>query len=105
MNARSNLTDFGPITASIAIAILLLTGMAGQWDDRTLHGVPVWSELTKFHQSFALHIATLVVFRSLLPVDLHKTLIILPLRGYLCDRAKVEPFGEGVVRPSIANHF
>jgi hypothetical protein len=45
--------------------------------ERTFHGVSVWSKPTKFNVSFALHIATLMVFLSLLRKEVQSSAAIL----------------------------
>lgn len=63
----------GRVTLVVALALMVLTLGAGLLDDRTLGGVSVWSKPTKFNFSFALHIATLMVFLSFLPNPLQRS--------------------------------
>lgn len=53
----------------VALGLLLVSGLAWFLDDRTLHGVSVWAKPMKFNLSFALHLATVLLFvRLLTPV-------------------------------------
>lgn len=46
--------------------LLIITLIAGIIDERLLNGVSVWNKPTKFNVSFAVHVATLMVFLSFL---------------------------------------
>lgn len=73
MNRLSDLNRSGRATVVGVLAMLVITGFAGLLDDRTLNGVSVWAKPIKFNVSFALHVATLMVFVSLLRADLQKS--------------------------------
>lgn len=66
----------GLLTVAIAVAMMMLTIFAGFFDERTLGGVSVWSKPTKFNFSFAVHVATLMVFISFLRTDLRNNKVI-----------------------------
>lgn len=50
----------------ISLALLLVSSLAWVLDDRTLQGVSVWSKPMKFNVSFAVHMATVLLFVRLL---------------------------------------
>jgi hypothetical protein len=61
------LTGWG--TVAVTLVLLGVSVMAWGIDDRMLNGVSVWAKPMKFNLSFALHLATLMVFVSLLRRD------------------------------------
>lgn len=64
------LTGWG--TIGVIVAMLAVSGIAWGIDDRTLNGVSIWAKPMKFNLSFALHLATLMVFVSCLRRDLQE---------------------------------
>jgi len=65
--ANAILTGWG--TVAVTLVLLGLSVMAWGLDDRMLNGVSIWAKPMKFNLSFALHLATLMVFVSLLRRD------------------------------------
>lgn len=55
-------THTGWATVAILMALALVSGVAMAFDHRLLNGVSVWSKPLKFEVSFALHMATLMLF-------------------------------------------
>lgn len=72
--------------------MMILTGVAGFFDDRVLNGVSVWAKPTKFNLSFAVHVATLLVFLTLLRADLRKSAAIRLTMGVTCAAVLLELF-------------
>lgn len=70
----------------------ILTGVAGIFDGRMLNGVSVWAKPTKFNFSFAVHVATLLVFVTLLRADLQKSRAIRWTMGVTCAAVLLELF-------------
>lgn len=69
MNGRTTAHEVGRNTLVLISILMIASLLAGLMDERTLHGVSVWSKPTKFNLSFALHIATLMAFLSCLRPD------------------------------------
>lgn len=84
LRVTSFLYHAGRLTVAIALAMMIFTMFAGFFDERTLGGVSVWSKPTKFNFSFAVHIATLMVFISFLQADLEKRKLITLTMGVTC---------------------
>lgn len=80
----------GRWTSAVAVAMMMLTIFAGLFDERTLSGVSVWSKPTKFHFSFAVHVATLMVFLSFLQTDLRKSKAINLTMAVTCTAVLLE---------------
>ncbi|SLN44185.1 hypothetical protein ROA7023_01813 [Roseisalinus antarcticus] len=78
------------MTVAIALAMMVLSLAAGLFDERTLGGASVWSKPTKFNFSFAVHIATLMVFLSLLQADLRKSKLITSTMLVTCAAVLLE---------------
>jgi hypothetical protein len=83
---------FGTASVAIALAMMLLTGAAGLIDDRTLNGVSVWAKPTKFNLSFAVHLATLIVFVSFLRAELQTRRTIRWTMALTCTAVLLELF-------------
>ncbi len=66
MSVRSGGEATGWATVGVVLALLAVSVLAWGLDPRTLNGVSVWSKPMKFNLSFALHLATLMVFVALM---------------------------------------
>lgn len=53
-------------TVGVVLAMLAVSAVAWTIDTRTLNGVSIWAKPMKFNLSFALHLATLMIFVALL---------------------------------------
>jgi hypothetical protein len=56
----------GWVTVGVVLAMLAVSILGWTLDDRTLNGVSIWAKPMKFNLSFALHLATLLVFVALM---------------------------------------
>lgn len=92
LNGTSSLDHSGRTTVAIAMAMMILTGVAGFFDERVLNGISVWAKPTKFNLSFAVHVATLLVFLTLLRPDLRKGATIRITMGVTCAAVLIELF-------------
>lgn len=92
MSGTSFLEHAGRKTVAIALVMMMLTAFASFFDERMLGGVSVWSKPTKFNVSFAVHVATLMVFLSLLPPDLRKSKAMAWAMGVTCAAVLIELF-------------
>lgn len=84
--------SFGRITVFILLAMMLVTLTAGVFDGRTLNGISVWTKPTKFNLSFALHVATLLIFVSFLRVNIQKSRTIRWTLSAICTAVLLELF-------------
>lgn len=92
MDKPYTLDRSGRATLAIILAMTMLTGAAGLFDDRMLDGVSVWVKPTKFNFSFAVHVATLLIFVTLLRADLRKSATIRWTMGVTCAAVLLELF-------------
>lgn len=66
MNPVNNPISTGRVAIIISLAMLMVSAIAWTIDTRMLNGVSVWNKPMKFNFSFALHLATLMVFITLM---------------------------------------
>jgi hypothetical protein len=70
---KTEASSFGRLTVMILLAMMVLTLSVGLFDGRTPDGISVWTKPTKFNLSFAIHVATLLVFLSFLRVNVQRS--------------------------------
>jgi hypothetical protein len=87
---KTEASFFGRLTVIILMAMMLLTLTAGIFDGRTLNGISVWTKPTKFFLSFALHVATLLIFLSFLRVNIQKSRTIRWTLSVICAAVLLE---------------
>ena len=66
MRRKINPVLTGWATVAIVLAMLGVSSIAWAFDNRMLNGVSIWAKPMKFNLSFALHLATLMVFVALM---------------------------------------
>ncbi len=59
-------TATGWATVAVVLTMLSVSAISWWFDDRMLNGVSIWAKPMKFNLSFALHLATLLVFAALM---------------------------------------
>lgn len=66
MSRTTNPILTGWATVAVVLVMLGVSAIAWGFDDRVLNGVSVWAKPMKFNLSFAMHLATLMVFVALM---------------------------------------